>query len=101
MNYETYARRIGGKPTLRARIRRRVGGAICRCCVHRPTLVKSTTTSQSDHSCPCSVSDTAQRPDFQAAVQLFGVRAEKRRGREVLCRRCLAPCGDTIAEVTR
>jgi hypothetical protein len=36
-----------------------------------------------------------------ASFPLLGRRAEERHGRAVICRRCLAPCGDTVPEVAR
>lgn len=36
-----------------------------------------------------------------ASFPLLGRRAEERHGRAVNCRRCLAPCGDTVPEVAR
>ncbi|MEV5003838.1 hypothetical protein [Nocardioides sp. LML1-1-1.1] len=101
MNYENYERRLPGTPTVRTWIHRFVGGLICRHRGHRPTMVEVHHYVAVGPRIPMTRLDTANQPDFQPAVQFFGVRTEKRQGREVRCRTCLAPCGDTIPEAIR
>ena len=95
MNNETPLR---GRPTLRTRGRRRVGGIICRRRGHRPVLVE-----RHYYVSAGPVELVGEGRDLLSGLTfpVLGRRAEERHGRAVICRRCLEPCGDTIPEVTR
>lgn len=88
---------LHGNPTLRTR-GRRLGGISCRRRGHRPVLVERhyyVAAGQVELLCAARdlLSDTSS--------PLLGRRAEERHGSAVICRRCLAPCGDTVPEVAR
>jgi hypothetical protein len=95
MNNETPPR---GRPTLRTRARRRMGGIICRRRGHRPVLVERHYYVSAGH-----VELVGEGRDLLSGLTfpVLGRRAEERHGRAVICRCCLEPCGDTIPEVTR
>jgi hypothetical protein len=87
---------IGGRPALRAHTPRRpVEGGICRRLGYRPHLVER------GH---VGATDTAQAPGeprvpgSDLRLALLGKAAEERTGREVVCRRCWATCGDSLLE---
>lgn len=89
---------LRGHPTIRARSRRRLGGIICRRRGHRPVLVeKHYYVGVGDVELVGEARDLLSENTFP----LLGRRAEERQGRAVICRRCLAPCGDTVPEVAR
>lgn len=88
---------LHGNPSLRTCGRRR-SGISCRRRGHRPVLVERhyyVAAGQVELLCEARVllSD--------ASFLLLGRRAEERHGRAVICRRCLAPSGDTVPEVAR
>ncbi|UUW88656.1 hypothetical protein [Pimelobacter simplex] len=89
---------LRGTPTVRARVRRRLGGVICRRHGHRPILVESHYYVATG---PVELVGEGRDLLSDLTFPVLGRRAEERQGREVICRRCLAPCGDTIPEVTR
>ena len=89
---------LRGTPTVRARVRRRrLGGVICRCHGHRPILVESHYVATG----PVELVGEGRDLLSDLTFPVLGRRAQERQGREVICRRCLAPCRDTIPEVTR
>ena len=88
---------LHGNPTLRTR-GRRLGGSSCRRRGHWPVLVERhyyVTVGQVE------LLGEARGLLSDASFPLLGRRAEERHGRAVICRRCLAPCGDTVPEVAR
>ncbi|GAA1149570.1 hypothetical protein [Nocardioides aquiterrae] len=89
---------LRGRPTLRGRGRRRLGGIICRRRGHHPVLVESHYYVSTG---PVELVGEGRDLLSDLTFPVLGRRAEERQGREVICRRCLAPCGDTIPEVTR
>lgn len=98
MNDGADERRIPGRPTLRSQIQRRVGGVICRYRGHRPVLVETHYYVSAE-----AVELVGEGRDLLSDLTfpVLGRSGEERHGREVICRRCLAPCGDTIPEATR
>ena len=87
---------LRGHPTRLARGRRRLGGIICRRLGHRPVLV--------EQHYYVSVGDrkrAARETSASTTFPLLGRRAEERQRTAVICRRCLATCGDTVPEVAR
>ncbi|WP_140404175.1 MULTISPECIES: hypothetical protein [unclassified Nocardioides] len=95
MSHETP---LHGNPTLRTRGRHLLGGIICRRRGHRPVLVERhyyVTVGQVE------LLGEARDLLSDASFPLLGRRAEERHGRAVICRRCLAPCGDSVPEVAR
>ena len=89
---------LRGHPTLRARSRRRLGGIICRRRGHNPVLVE-----QHYYVSVGDVQLVGEARDLLSGTTfpVLGRRAEERHGRAVICRRCLAPCGDTVPGVAR
>ena len=88
---------LHGNPSLRTR-GRRLGGISCRRRGHRQVLVERhyyVTVGQVE------LLGEARDLLSDASFPLLGRRAEGRHGRAVICRRCLAPCGDTVPEVAR
>ena len=83
-------------PTLRTR-GRRLGGSSCRRRGHWPVLVERHYVAAGQVELLCEARDLLS----DASFLLLGRRAEERRGSAVICRRCLAPCGDTVPEVAR
>ena len=89
---------LRGHPTRLARGRRRLGGIICRRLGHRPFLVEQHYyVSVGDVELVAAARDLLSGTTFP----LLGRRAEERQRTAVICRRCLAPCGDTVPEVAR
>jgi len=85
-------------PTLRARIRQTLGGAICRQLGHSPQMVEKTyhvTTGPPRQIGEARMFLTRQR------VPLYGFPTEPRTSRAVICRRCWVTCGDSIVEEGR
>lgn len=81
---------------MRARARRRLGGFTCSRQTHRPVLAER-------HYC-VSTGTIELAGEGLLSGRTFpnlGRRAEERHGRDGICRRCLAPCGDTIPGVAR
>jgi hypothetical protein len=85
---------LHGNPTLRTR-GRRLGGNSCRRRGHWPVLVERHYVAAGQVELLCEARDLLS----DASFLLLGRRAEERRGSAVICRRCLAPCGDTVPEV--
>ncbi|QSR33401.1 hypothetical protein CFI00_0205 [Nocardioides sp. S5] len=85
---------LHGNPTLRTR-GRRLGGSRCRRRGHWPVLVERHYVAAGQVELLCEARDLLS----DASFLLLGRRAEERRGSAVICRRCLAPCGDTVPEV--
>ena len=85
---------LHGNPSLRTRGRRR-SGIRCRRRGHRPVLVERHYVAAGQVELLCEARDLLS----DASFLLLGRRAEERRGSAVICRRCLAPCGDTVPEV--
>jgi hypothetical protein len=87
---------IGGRPTLRAHTRRRrVEGGICRRPGHRPHLVECGYVGATG---PAQVIGEARVPGSDVRLPPLGTPAGERTGREVICRRCGAMCGDSLLE---
>lgn len=89
---------LRGRPTLRTRGRRRLGSIICRRRGHRPVLVERHYYVSTG---PVELVGEGRDLLSDLTFPVLGRPAEERQGRAVICRRCLAPCGDTIPEVTR
>jgi hypothetical protein len=85
---------LHGNPTLRTR-GRRLGGSSCRRRGHWPVLVERHYVAAGQVELLCEARDLLS----DASFLLLGRRAEERRGSAVICRRCLAPRGDTVPEV--
>jgi hypothetical protein len=82
-------------PTLRARVRQTLGGAICRQLGHSPQMVEKTyrvTTGPPRQIGEVRMFLTGKR------VGLYGFPTEPRTSRAVICRRCRVTCGDSIVE---
>jgi hypothetical protein len=89
---------VHGTPTLRARVRQTLGGAICRQLGHSPQLVEKAyhvTTGPPRQIGEARMFLTGQR------VPVYGFPAEPRTSRAVICRRCWVTCGDSIVEEGR
>jgi hypothetical protein len=89
---------IHGTPTLRAlppSTRRRVEGGICRRLGHRPHLCERGYVGATGAA---QVIGEARVPGSEVRLPLLGGPAEERTGREVVCRRCWATCGDSLLE---
>lgn len=89
---------IKGTPTMRVRAHRRWGGLICRRRGHRPVLVE-----RHYYASTGPVELVGEGHDLLSGLTfpVLGRRAEEHQSREVICRRCLAPCGDTMLEAAR
>jgi hypothetical protein len=86
---------IRGRPTLRAHTRRRLGGAICRRPGHRPHLCEPGDAVATD---PAQIIGEPRVPGPEVRLPLLGTPAGERTGREVVCHRCGATCGDSLLE---
>jgi hypothetical protein len=87
---------IGGRPTLRAHTpRRRVEGGICRRLGHRPHLVEC---GYAGATGPAQVIGDARVPGSDLRLPLLATPAGERTGREGVCHRCGATCGDSLHE---
>ncbi len=89
---------LRGRPTIRSRGHRRPGRIICRRRGHRPVLAERHYYVSTG---PVELVGEGRDLLSDLTFPVLGRRAEERQGREVICRRCLTPCGDTIPEVTR
>ena len=88
---------LHGNPSLRTCGRRR-SGISCRRRGHRLVLVeRHYYVAAGQVELLCEARDLLS----DASFPLLGRRAEERHGRAVICRRCLAPSGDTVPEVAR
>jgi hypothetical protein len=89
---------IRGSPTLRAHTRRRLGDGICRRPGHRPHLWERGYVGVTG---PAQVIGEARVPGSDLRLPLLATPAEQWTGREVICRRCGATCGDSLLEEVR
>jgi hypothetical protein len=89
---------IHGTPTLRAHTRRRLGGGICRRQGHRPHLCEPGDAGVTD---PAQIIGDARAPGSDLRPPPLARPAGERTGREVVCRRCGATCGDSLHEEVR
>ncbi|GAW49684.1 MULTISPECIES: hypothetical protein [unclassified Nocardioides] len=88
---------LHGNPSPRT-CRRRRSGISCRRRGHRPVLVeRHYYVAAGQVELLCEARDLLS----DASFPLLGRRAKERHGRAVICRRCLAPSGDTVPEVAR